>query len=117
MPETCGGTNIALILYLFFAESRLHSLRRERLTRDRSEESLSASAIVLVQSPIGPRARIPSARRVVRRGTDRFTRIPGLLITTWLPTWPMTTQPAFWKALTASLPEILASRATLLNRD
>jgi hypothetical protein len=44
-------------------------------------------------------------------GIDRFARKPDLVITTWLPTWPMTCQPALAKALTASLPEILASHA------
>jgi hypothetical protein len=28
-------------------------------------------------------------------GTERFTRMPGFTITTWLPTWPSTSQSAF----------------------
>jgi hypothetical protein len=49
-------------------------------------------------------------------GTERFTRMPGLVSTKWLPTCPTRTQPALSKALTASLPDILASLPTGLNR-
>jgi hypothetical protein len=52
----------------------------------------------------------PSGQFFVLR-TERFARTSGLLKTTWLPTCPMTCQPALEKALTASLPEILARRA------
>jgi hypothetical protein len=40
---------------------------------------------------------------------ERFARIPALTITKWFPTWPEACHPAFWKTLTASLPEMLAS--------
>jgi len=50
-------------------------------------------------------------------GIERLTRSPGFVITRWLPTCPAVLQPAFSKARTASLPEILASRATGLDGD
>jgi hypothetical protein len=50
-------------------------------------------------------------------GTERLTRTPGFTITRWLPTWPIARHPAFSKVLAASLPEMLPSRATRLNRD
>jgi hypothetical protein len=50
-------------------------------------------------------------------GMERLTRSPGFDITRWLPTWPIVCHAAFWKAFDASLPEMLASRATWLDRD
>ena len=50
-------------------------------------------------------------------GIERLTRMPDFTITTWLPTWPMRLHPAFSKALTASFPEMLASRANRLHGD
>jgi hypothetical protein len=44
------------------------------------------------------------------RGMDRFARIPGLVITTWLPTCPAMDQPCRWKAPTACLPEMPPKR-------
>lgn len=48
-------------------------------------------------------------------GIERLTRSPGFDITRWLPTCPTAFHPAFSKALAASLPEILPSRATRLD--
>jgi hypothetical protein len=42
-------------------------------------------------------------------GTERLTRNPGLIITTWLPTWPTTSHPALSKTRTACFLEILPS--------
>ena len=46
------------------------------------------------------------------RGTERLTRV-----TRWLPICPMACHPAFWKALDASLREMLARRDPSLDRD
>ena len=42
-------------------------------------------------------------------GIERLTRTPGLISTRWLPTWPMCSHPARWKARAASFPEMFPS--------
>ncbi len=64
-------------------------------------------------STVVPALRIKARRVPIESslcyGIERLTRNPCLVMTMWLPTWPTTCQPLFSKALTASLPERLAS--------
>jgi hypothetical protein len=86
-----------------WAANDLAIVRGINQSKDRNSSTVISAARISAR-------KVPAASSLCC-GTERFARASGLLSTTWLPTCPMICQPALEKALTASLPEILARRA------